>query len=254
MKSYKFNGMVYKSRGELRIAKFLTEKKIKFVYEKKLVLKRPYDKGKESIFYPDFYIPKRKLIIEYFGMVGDSNYDSISKGKKEIYRHNRYGLISVYPDTPSSLWQREVLRKARSFFYSWLFRFIVFLFKVMVFVSVLSLLTFYLFDIDLNGWDGLISGSDVEQVGVICPYNLSKLVINGEYYVHTNVSVFESKPDCMDFCRGGDVVFVENSSYVKRYADLEEDYNKSNWFCVCSFGSKFGIFGYCNPLSNVSYS
>ncbi len=254
MKSYKFNEVKYKSRGELRIAKFLTEKRIKFVYEKRLILKRPYDKGKESIFYPDFYIPKRKLIIEYFGMVGDSNYDSISKGKKEIYRHNSYGLISVYPDTPSSVWQREVLRKAKGIFYSWLFRFIFFLFKVMVFVSVLLLLTFYLFDIDLHDWDGLISGSDVEQVGVICSDSLSKLVIDGEYYVHTNVSVFESKPDCMDFCGEGDVVLVVNSSYVQRHADLEEGYNMSNWFCVCSFGSKFGIFEYCYPLSNVSYS
>ena len=59
LKNETINGVVIKSRGEKRIGDFLFEHDIDFIYE------RPFSfKGKKI--YPDFYLPKEKLIIEYY--------------------------------------------------------------------------------------------------------------------------------------------------------------------------------------------
>jgi len=91
----------YKSRGEEAIAEILTQENIGFKYEHPtLVIEtREEDGNKYRIWYPDFWLPKYSIIIEYFGMQGVSNYDDGIKRKKDTYKQLELDLISVYPDT-----------------------------------------------------------------------------------------------------------------------------------------------------------
>jgi hypothetical protein len=71
-----------KSNGEKAIAEILKKYNIDFVYEHPLLIKetKENDTEKLRIWYPDFWLPKYSIIIEYFGMVGNPDYD---KGKRE---------------------------------------------------------------------------------------------------------------------------------------------------------------------------
>ena len=88
---------LYKSKGEEKIANFLKRKKIKFIYEKKLKVK-DLD-NKKRIWYPDFYLVREKIFIEYFGLSGNSDYDKGTKHKKKVYYKNGVDCINVYPKT-----------------------------------------------------------------------------------------------------------------------------------------------------------
>lgn len=89
------NNTQYKSNGELQIAKFLDELNVKFEYEKKFLIK---DKQNyERIAYPDFWLIEYGIIIEYFGMKGNKEYDKITKLKEESYFKERLEYISIYP-------------------------------------------------------------------------------------------------------------------------------------------------------------
>jgi hypothetical protein len=59
-----------KSKGEEAIAEVLKKYNIDFVYEYPLLIKeqKEGDGEKLRIWYPDFWLPKYSIIIEYFGM------------------------------------------------------------------------------------------------------------------------------------------------------------------------------------------
>lgn len=96
--------MNYKSKGERLIANYLEFKNIDFEYEKQIKIK---DKnGMERIWYPDFYITEKEIIIEYFGMKGDKHYDEGTIDKKRTYKKNGYKVICVYPETLKKNWKR----------------------------------------------------------------------------------------------------------------------------------------------------
>ena len=88
LKNETINGVVIKSRGEKRIGDFLFEHDIDFIYE------RPFSfKGKKI--YPDFYLPKEKLIIEYYGLLGNKEYEEEVKYKQEFYGRNKYLILEL---------------------------------------------------------------------------------------------------------------------------------------------------------------
>jgi len=89
-----YNETTYRSQGELRIAKFLTEVGIDFEYEFPIAVKH---NNKISIWYPDFYLKEFQIVIEFFGMVGDQNYDKGTKKKKETYKQCGIEYIGIYP-------------------------------------------------------------------------------------------------------------------------------------------------------------
>jgi DNA helicase-4 len=87
-------GEYVKSYGEKLIADFLLEHNIDYKYEKN----HPWN----GINYrPDFTLPtssRRGIIIEYFGLEGDSTYDQSSREKEQFWRNNKnWSLISYTP-------------------------------------------------------------------------------------------------------------------------------------------------------------
>lgn len=113
-------GDAVKSYGEKRIANFLFEHDVEYIYEHGFRWKgRPYR--------PDFTIPTKKLfgkksglVIEYLGLQGDPEYDQQTEEKREFWEsHPEWHLIEIYPkdinksDSEFEIWFKEILKKHR---------------------------------------------------------------------------------------------------------------------------------------------
>ena len=84
----------FRSEGERRIAATLNQYGIPFVYEKKVPV---YDNGKIRTLRPDFYLPELNLYIEYYGRVGNQDYDLRTAKKQAAYAANNMNVIPLYP-------------------------------------------------------------------------------------------------------------------------------------------------------------
>ncbi len=94
MKTYKFKGIEYPSKGELEIAKFLTEMEIEFEHEFPIAL---YDYDKVKIWYPDFYLKEYQVVIEYFGMYNHNEaYRESAEHKKEVFKKCGIQFLPIY--------------------------------------------------------------------------------------------------------------------------------------------------------------
>lgn len=85
---------------------FLNRHQIGFHYEYPLAL---MDGDKLRIYYPDFTLPRHGLILEYFGMEGNPDYDIRSRHKLAAYRAAGIDGIYLNPesfrgDWPTRLW------------------------------------------------------------------------------------------------------------------------------------------------------
>jgi hypothetical protein len=80
------DGHYVRSRAEVIIDNTLYEYEIVHSYEKKLPV--------EEEVYTDFYLPKGKVYIEYWGMESDPKYQERKQKKLEIYRNMIYNLFS----------------------------------------------------------------------------------------------------------------------------------------------------------------
>jgi hypothetical protein len=92
----------YKSQGERAIAEILEKYNIDFVYEYPLLIKeqKKNDTEKLRIWYPDFWLPKYSIVIEYFGME-DAEYQKGKRAKLDAYRKLNIDCISVKQTTIS---------------------------------------------------------------------------------------------------------------------------------------------------------
>ena len=99
----------YKSEGERRIAYFLDNNSIRYEYERGVLVNSPYDKPR--IWYPDFHLPEFGTYIEYYGLVGDQNYDRGIKTKEAVYSKMDLGVIPVYPWTFADNWQGYIMKE-----------------------------------------------------------------------------------------------------------------------------------------------
>lgn len=81
----------YKSKAEVQIGRFLEKSNINYKYEHPLAV---IDRGKTRIWYPDFYLPRYGIIIEYFGVNGDKGYNERTEHKKEVYKAS--GIEGVF--------------------------------------------------------------------------------------------------------------------------------------------------------------
>jgi DNA helicase-4 len=79
---YGGNNIPYKSWGEEQIARLLQREGITYQYEYPLAL---IDKGKIRIYYPDFRLPEQGIVIEYFGVNGEQQYDEKTQHKLRLY-------------------------------------------------------------------------------------------------------------------------------------------------------------------------
>jgi DNA helicase IV len=85
------DGTPVKSFGEKVIANFLVEHGIRYKYEETYIIG-------ERIYRPDFTVTGRKIIIEYFGMAGDTKYDEEIQKKRDYWRRREWKLLEYYPN------------------------------------------------------------------------------------------------------------------------------------------------------------
>jgi len=98
----------FRSRGERHIAGTLDDYGIPFIYEQRVTVN---DNGKTRTLRPDFYLPEFNLYIEYYGRVGNQDYDIRTAIKKAAYAANDLHVISLYPwdliqNWPDNLFKR----------------------------------------------------------------------------------------------------------------------------------------------------
>ena len=102
----------FKSEGERRIAELFRDAGIRYVYEQPLLLQ---DRGKPRIWYPDFALPEQSVHVEYFGMVGNAEYEKGINQKLTAYRENNVSVVAVYPfQLEGPDWQRSLLQQVDS--------------------------------------------------------------------------------------------------------------------------------------------
>ena len=106
-KKYIYKNIDYKSYGEFLIAQYLDYKNINFTYEKQIDVIDKEDM--ERLWYPDFYLNDLDIIIEYFGMRGNKNYDKGIIIKKKTYKKNGYDIIPVYKETLNKNWKKYLM-------------------------------------------------------------------------------------------------------------------------------------------------
>jgi len=89
-----------KSGGEKAIAEILKKYNIKFEYEYPLLIKetKENDTEKLRIWYPDFWLPKYSIVIEFFGL-NTSDYLKGKEAKIKAYKKLNIDCIPVYPRT-----------------------------------------------------------------------------------------------------------------------------------------------------------
>jgi len=73
----------YRSKAEVQIARLLERSGIDYKYEYPVAV---VDRGKTRLWYADFYLPGYGIIIEYFGVNGDSQYEQRKKHKMKTYK------------------------------------------------------------------------------------------------------------------------------------------------------------------------
>jgi DNA helicase-4 len=100
------NGDYVKSSGEKIIANALFEHSIQYEYE------RPYPWG-DGMYRPDFTVfggSKRNVIIEYFGLKGDADYDEQSRRKQEFWATRREVFLDFSPKHLATRGQDEFVQ------------------------------------------------------------------------------------------------------------------------------------------------
>ncbi len=85
----------YKSDGEREVGEFLSSEKIHFVYEYPMAIRD--EQGQIRLWYPDFWLPKLNIIIEYLGMKGKPEYEKAVKRKTKLFRHLWIDFILITP-------------------------------------------------------------------------------------------------------------------------------------------------------------
>jgi len=98
----------FKSKGEQRIGLFLKDNSIDYQYEPAVLVNA--GRQKQRIWYPDFYLPEFKNYIEYFGMVGNRNYDQGIKTKQAVYAKARMDVVSIYPWMFKENWRGYIMQ------------------------------------------------------------------------------------------------------------------------------------------------
>ena len=108
------DGVTYKSIGEKFIADFLFEHDIPFIYERNFW----WGYGEERTnYHPDFTIlkkvdNKKGIVIEYFGLQGDPNYDQQSERKRQYWQNqSEFFFVEINPNNWSYSFGRNALEQ-----------------------------------------------------------------------------------------------------------------------------------------------
>ena len=99
-----------RSDGERMIADFLKSENIHFVYEYPVALIDEQDQIR--IWYPDFWLPKLNIVIEYIGMKGKPEYDRSVRRKTKLFKYLKIDLILITPNRLSKPdWKNYIINK-----------------------------------------------------------------------------------------------------------------------------------------------
>ena len=99
-----------KSVGEQRIADFLDRHGIKYIYEPPTAVTQH---GKTRLWYPDFLLPEYGLYIEYYGRIGDPDYDRGILEKTAAYEASGLEVIPIYPHHLTHSWPDYLAQRVR---------------------------------------------------------------------------------------------------------------------------------------------
>lgn len=93
------DGHYVRSRGEVMIDNFLFTARVPHAYELEVHL------SKDTVMLPDFVVltPKGNVYIEFWGLEGQSDYDSNTEKKKRLYKEYELELIDVSPSNLDDL-------------------------------------------------------------------------------------------------------------------------------------------------------
>ena len=95
-----------KSQGEVQIARLLERNGIAYQYEYPLAL---IERGKTRIWYPDYRLPEYGMIIEYFGVNGNSGYDERTRHKMEVYKQAGIEGLFLKKDSLAGDWPNKIM-------------------------------------------------------------------------------------------------------------------------------------------------
>ncbi len=98
----------FKSKGEREIAEFFERQQIAYQYEYPLAV---VDRGKTKIWYPDFKLPEYGVIMEYFGMNGNSSYNEQMAHKMKVYQEAGINGIYLTESTMRGPWQEMIIER-----------------------------------------------------------------------------------------------------------------------------------------------
>jgi len=96
----------YKSWGEEQIARLLDRNNIIYQYEYPVAV---MDRGKTRLCYPDFRLPEYGLVIEYFGVNGDSGYEEQKRHKIEAYKNAGIEGLFLTRDSLRGDWPDKII-------------------------------------------------------------------------------------------------------------------------------------------------
>jgi len=96
----------YKSWGEEQIARLLDRNSINYQYEYPVAV---VDRGKARLYYPDFRLPEYGLVIEYFGVNGDSGYEEQKRHKIEAYKKAGIDGLFLTRDSLRGDWPDKIM-------------------------------------------------------------------------------------------------------------------------------------------------
>ena len=99
-RSYSNPGYMYvQSYGEKLIAEYLYYRKIHFIYDKTMKVIDLNNSSYSDWIRPDFYLKEKGIVIEYWGMAGEEDYDFRQIRKDKIYKDCvNIKLIGIYKE------------------------------------------------------------------------------------------------------------------------------------------------------------
>lgn len=95
----------------MQIARLLDREGIAYFYEYPLAV---VDQGKLRIWYPDFLLPRHGMIIEYFGVNGNSAYDERTRHKMEVYKQAGIEGLFLTKDSFKGDWPTRIMSQIES--------------------------------------------------------------------------------------------------------------------------------------------
>lgn len=96
----------YKSWGEEQIARLVERNGIPCQYEYPTAV---IDRGKVRLYYPDFRLPELGIVIEYFGVNGNPDYDDRTEHKIKVYKQAGIEGLFLTRDSLRGDWPARIL-------------------------------------------------------------------------------------------------------------------------------------------------